>query len=288
MTDFDQLIGAEDGYLAEGVAVTHDGHPIGGISRTCFAIWNHKGDVISRTDVLPNDPLRIVLPSDDRALQVRLLTRSREQTGISARVTAGEHTTVSLSFDFLDADDGCVLEVIHQGTRPARLAGTVRGATIVDRGSANLSTSSLVRLGEKRWIRRLINYHFTGMRGAIRFVAYVGAVGGVLAGLISDFSSLNPLRKGRMVDIAKYDLSSLKGQAEFARKVNDVGQFDLYTALGLSIIILLILVMAVMATVEVFNPARQVIPSQILQEWFVLLRQWENSADTRPREQVSD
>ncbi|MEU3118566.1 hypothetical protein ABZ652_31185 [Micromonospora chalcea] len=287
MTDFDELIGAEDGYLAEGVAVTHDGHPIGGISRTCFALWNHKGDVVSRTDVLPTDPLRIVLSSGDRAFQVRLLTRSREQNGVSVRVASGDGATAPISFDFLDAGDGAVLEIIHQGTTPARLVGTIRGATIVDKGSANLSLAALARLSKKNRLRRLIDYHFTDARSSLRFALAIGGTLGLLLGFFLRFSVYNPFRRGRFVDPNKYDLTNLDGQADFARKVTEVGKLDLFTAMGLGATVLAVLAVVVLAVVAVWSPMRQVVPAGILQEWFVIQKEWAGVDEERNSEDVA-
>ncbi|MGY4899251.1 hypothetical protein ACWEEK_27165 [Micromonospora aurantiaca (nom. illeg.)] len=186
---------------------------------------------------------------------------------------------VLINFDFLDADDGAVLEVIHQGEVPARIAGTIRGATIVDKGSADLSTSSLWMLREKSWFRRVFRYHFTEWRSVLRFGTLTGAAAAVPVTLVSQFPRVNPLRNGRIVDPGRFDLSSLKGQADFARKVTEVGRPDFNTAVGSAILIVAGLAAFIIALVTLFGPTRQVIPSRILHEWFMVSEEGQDMSD---------
>ncbi|MEU5826127.1 hypothetical protein [Micromonospora tulbaghiae] len=269
MTDFDELVGAQDGFLAEGIALTHDGHPIKSISRTCLAIWNHKGDVISRSDVLVGDPLRVEFDEKDRVLQARIIAISRAQNGFSARIDESDPKAVSLDFDFLDSGDGIVLEVIHQGETAGGIVGTIRGSSVVYAGRKDLSLSTLRSLANESKLKRFRQYWFSSRSGIVSFAVFVSAILFVAPWTVWDASRKPPFRDPSLVDVSKFDLTSFKGQSAFAEKVLQVGLPGLSGLLVNTGLPIMSLVMILVVARALSKPTRQIVPPEILREFVV-------------------
>lgn len=112
-TDFDVLLNSTDSLFGHGLYMTLDDHRIDSISRTRMAMWNYFGDTIRGSDILEDDPLLIRFEDNDQVLQCRVLSMSRKQIKLAASVNPDVKSCVQISFDFLDANDGGILEIIH-------------------------------------------------------------------------------------------------------------------------------------------------------------------------------
>lgn len=225
VSDFDVLIAPEDSLLARGIVVSADGRPITCISRTRFAVWNHKGDTIRSDEVLPSDPLRIQFEDSDHVLQVRLISRSRSQNGFSAEIAPSSPSVVNVTFDFLDAGDGAILEVVHQGPQPPTLRGTIRGTSISRGGQAKLTTAAINALAEPTPLLRYMRFWLRNPIRRTRAVLLLFAISSISMGATLGWRDTFG-RHAKLVDPVKYDLKTLAGQAEFANRVSATGIVD--------------------------------------------------------------
>ncbi|MFC0540151.1 hypothetical protein [Kutzneria chonburiensis] len=213
VTDFDPIAGPEDGFLSEGLLRSSSEIPIKRISRTYLAVWNHQGDTVRGADILPGDKLRMQLCDDDSFLQARIVAHSRTQNELSVAQDPNEASSVVVGFDFLDSGDGCVVELIHQGSDAPLIVGTIRGAELENRGGAALDRESLIIVSKS--LRERLRNRFRGFWVAVILFPFV-TVGvftfGILLPIISQPATL--------VDVNRFNLRTLDGQTEFARQVD--------------------------------------------------------------------
>lgn len=256
--DFDRLVRADDQILSEGIVVTQGGHKISSISRTCIALWNHQGDTINRADILPADPLAFILPATDRVIQARILACSRTQNGLEIKNSTDNGLLID--FEFLDSGDGAVVEIIHQGNKPVDVTGTVRGSTIERGGDTNLSSIKLALLASSGYWKRFRSYWFTKKRLA-RFTLLAVYPIGMLATFVTLWFQ-SRRRHPMLAPLDKYNLSTIQGQAAFARQVNQTGAQDLFPTLW--IVTPLIAVAILLASWILFSSVRSLIPRSIL------------------------
>jgi hypothetical protein len=218
-TYFDEIIKSDDGIL-DRLNMTFDQSKILSVSRSRVAFWNARGDTVLGSDVLPNDRLRLQLGADDIALNVRVVAMSREQIDVKGEIDPSDPTAAYITFDFIDASDGFIIELLHIKPDPARLEGTVRGA-VIKREKADISSVAIDKAAAK-WFLRL--KHQPAKRlislGGICLVSLVGAT--TMGWLFVDIASKVP----RMVDISRFDLNQLEGQRDFATAVRDTGNTD--------------------------------------------------------------
>jgi hypothetical protein len=207
------MLDIDDRLFAYGLVMNFNDRPIGSICRTRLGIWNHRGDTIHGSDVIPEDPLRIQVGKDDTLLQVRLLARSRPQTKFDAEIVIVDPTQARISFDFLDSADGGVFEIIHEGTDTPMIAGTVRGVSLKVLEGGDLSPSGLKKLakqGRASLVRRKFPLGAFGLL-ALCAIAVFG---------LSILRRLFPAKESALVDPSRYDLMTPKGQSSFSEAVS--------------------------------------------------------------------
>lgn len=133
----EHLLGSTADSLPPLIDVLYDGIAIPRLTKTLVIIWNNGENTIDGADIVPKDPLRLQVGADGEILSVSLLKTSRAVTDI--RIDYAESTEANealLKFDFLDANDGVVVEILHTSTdRKPRISGTLRG---LPKGFTNL------------------------------------------------------------------------------------------------------------------------------------------------------
>jgi len=219
--DFDVLVSVADGIPKAGLRIAASEREISRISRTRIAFWNARGDTVRGSDVVGSDPVRLCFPTGDSPLSVRVLTSSRRQVALTATALpdVGDESAVSVEFDFLDAKDGGVVEILHEGLEPPRLVGTVRGARVrrLNRfGGVRLTNGALRAVAQRGPLMRLFRPFAISGSFLVVLALWTGYM------FYDYFPRL--LRGPRLVDMTGYGMNTVSGQADFARKVGTVGE----------------------------------------------------------------
>ncbi|RAU46622.1 MULTISPECIES: hypothetical protein [unclassified Pseudomonas] len=123
----EHLLGSTSDKLPPAIAVQYNGISIPRLTKTVIIIWNDGENTISRSDIVNKDPLRLQVGKDGHILSASILKTSRDV--IDFKLDDAESPNEALlTFDFLDAKDGAVIEVLHTSTeRKPRLLGTLKG-----------------------------------------------------------------------------------------------------------------------------------------------------------------
>jgi hypothetical protein len=221
--DFDVLMSPDDGLAGGNLGLTIGGHEIERISRTYIALFNRKGDSVSGEDVVASDKLRVTVEHGDRILQARVIAVSRPQCGVSLNLAPSAANIVEVNFDFLDAKDGAILEILHQGASSATIAGTIRGASFHDRGKAELTPNAIRTIAAKSLIARY--NHFSKKKGLNRFSFSVMLLLplmmlGMAALVFWTFAMNQP---SGPISVEGFDFTTLEGQKEFIAAANASG-----------------------------------------------------------------
>jgi hypothetical protein len=99
------------------------------ISKIIF--WNAGSETIGRDDIAHGDPLEIVAIAPARLLDVKALKANSEPSRFAASLADESHSVAFLDFDFLDKNNGALIQVVHTGTssKDVSLRGTIKGAS---------------------------------------------------------------------------------------------------------------------------------------------------------------
>lgn len=224
--DFDVLADPADGLVNAGLSMKFRGSDVERVSRTYLAFWNRSGDTVDRSHVLDHDPLRVVLGAGDVPLQTRVVNRSRQQNELASRI---ENDQVLIDFLFLDAGDGGIVEILHQGAVPPVMAGTVKGARLERVGGRLDLSGARIDWMAQRGILNRIRYRikssaaYTSRRRRLSLLVPVIAMAILTVAVVVAVAS-QLLRTPHLVDVNQYNLTTLQGQHAFSSKVQDIGQ----------------------------------------------------------------
>ncbi|MGA3678874.1 hypothetical protein [Pseudomonas graminis] len=123
----EHLLGSATDALPAAIDVQYDGVSIPRLSKSQIIIWNDGENIIPGTDIVTKDPLRLQVGDDGKILSVSVIKTSRDV--IDVKLVDQDHPSkVLLTFDYLDANDGFVIEILHTSTdRKPSVKGTLRG-----------------------------------------------------------------------------------------------------------------------------------------------------------------
>lgn len=131
-----RLIGKEKQALPEEVEIIFRGRSVPRLTMTHLILWNSGKATLDGKNIVVDDPLRLEFSERAEVLRVRVLRVTRESNKFTANINSGSPNEVTCSFDYLDAGDGAVIELLHTAEELyPKVEGTIRG---VPKGLLNL------------------------------------------------------------------------------------------------------------------------------------------------------
>jgi len=147
------------------------------VSVSQIALWNAGNTTIHSTDLVTTDPLAVCFEAGTRVLGARWLAVTRPVNGCSVFLKRSAIDRATLSFEFLDAGDGLLLELVHTGTnRPPTIKGTIKGipAGAENWGSLKNREDSLIFRAELRSIAFRFVIALSGPLALALLIAFAG------------------------------------------------------------------------------------------------------------------
>lgn len=167
-----ELVRADDALSRGGLRIEFRDQAVQRLCRTYLAVWVRKGAAVAASSVPRTDPLGLELPDGDRVLSARIVAESRDK--IAAAVTVSDDgRRVATSFEFLDADDGFVVEVLHMRHAESLFRGSIPGANVRRVKSVDLTPEGRERTRSAWWGRvRQTGATPAFIMSAVMFVAF--------------------------------------------------------------------------------------------------------------------
>jgi hypothetical protein len=134
-----RLIGHKNNELPGEIRVFYQEIPLSRLTRSTFIFWNDGNETLSKEDITSGDPIAISVANDERILSFQVTKLSRKINNIQVLRCDGVENSIILEFDFLDKNDGAVIEILHDGKElHPKVTGTVKGlkSGIADLGVA--------------------------------------------------------------------------------------------------------------------------------------------------------
>ena len=150
--DEEVLVRADDALSRGGLEIRFRDQIVERVCRSYFSLWLKSGDPISGRTLPGTDPLGIDLTDGDRVLSARVVTESRKQINVVAAVDESQRG-VDISFEFLDAGDGFVVEILHEIHSEPRMRGSIPGANVVSLSGIDLSPKARELVRKPWWGR---------------------------------------------------------------------------------------------------------------------------------------
>jgi len=123
-----RLLGHAESKLPDEVNVQYRGKDIPRLTRSVVVLWNDGEKTISGSDIVQEDPIRVDVGVDSSIVACTLLRSTRPVLKASCQQSTQDAQTATISFSFLDSNDGLVVEILHTGKeRYPTVKGTIRG-----------------------------------------------------------------------------------------------------------------------------------------------------------------
>jgi hypothetical protein len=106
--------------------------PVANLSVAQVAFWNGGKETIKSNDIPESDPIEIKLKKPFTLLDARIIAANNPANKISIRSIESEsgERFLRLNFEYLDRDEGCIVQIIYNGYLPEHIlvSGRVMGA----------------------------------------------------------------------------------------------------------------------------------------------------------------
>lgn len=152
------------------------------ISRVLF--WNDGADTIDKQDLNTANPLQIVGLNNSRILDVKVLASNNSSSQF--KVSLEENECVYVDFDYLDENQGAVIQIVHTGksSRDIEVVGDIKG---VKELRNKLSAPRWIQISAKIKSKSKIPNKIVAIISALFGLAYIAM------GLVTIFApSLDP------------------------------------------------------------------------------------------------
>jgi hypothetical protein len=121
-----KLIGKDES-LPEEIDILYKGKSVSRLTRTYIIFWNSGKATIDGRNIVDEDPLRLEL-KDGEFLTKRIISSTRDVNNFKIYTKEDEPNKLFFTFDFLDSDDGVVIELLHSASESYPvIKGTIRG-----------------------------------------------------------------------------------------------------------------------------------------------------------------
>ncbi len=121
-----QIVG-HNSVLPKDIEFLFRGNKVPNVTMSRIAIWNMGNTIIKGDQIVDSDPLRIITSDDSTILDVQILARTRQVNAFVCIAEQQKCNEVECRFDYLDPDDGALIQLIHTGNDKVEVRGTLRG-----------------------------------------------------------------------------------------------------------------------------------------------------------------
>lgn len=124
----EHLLGSTSDTLPSAIVVQYNGINIPRLTKSILIFWNSGENTVLGSDIVAKDPLRFHVGGDGQILAIAVLKVTRPVNDFSLIPLGKETNEAEFTFNFLDVNDGFVVEILHTSTdRQPRIKGTLRG-----------------------------------------------------------------------------------------------------------------------------------------------------------------
>ncbi len=121
-----QLLG-RNSVLPTDIEFLFRGNNVPNVTMSRIAIWNKGNTTIRGDQIVGSDPLCIITSDESTILDTIILTRTRQVNAFACIAQQQKRNQVECRFDYLEPDDGALIQLIHTGNDKVEIKGSLRG-----------------------------------------------------------------------------------------------------------------------------------------------------------------
>jgi hypothetical protein len=109
------------------IQISFRGRSVPRITKSFVVVWNDGSTTLDGKQIVEDDPLRIVVSEGSEILDVATLKASRDAIKFSTVVSPKIPNEIRCNFEWLDPEDGALIQILHCGESKLGFAGIIRG-----------------------------------------------------------------------------------------------------------------------------------------------------------------
>jgi hypothetical protein len=119
------LVGGPGQSLPSDINILYNNQPVSNITRTLVRFWNAGSTTLEGSAVATRDPLRFEYDDPTtKVLAANIVRVARDANGVIANINPSNTKRVDFGFDFMDRQEGAMIEIFHTGGDVPRVFGT--------------------------------------------------------------------------------------------------------------------------------------------------------------------
>ena len=164
----------------DSVQITYKRENITNLSVSKVTFWNAGKDTIQKFDVPKRFPIKITIKEGYRILDAKIIYQKNIANSIKAHLNS-ENNEVIISFDYLDFEDGFVLQIFHTADSSDEISvnGTIKTVRKLERRSNTDIVTGFMR-------------KFTHSRNVMNILKFVNSWNIVVLGVLLMITALLP------------------------------------------------------------------------------------------------
>jgi len=172
-----QLIEKSKQLLPKNIEILFDGKPVTRLTKTYMTLWNSGNTTLYGNNIVAEDPLRLEFSKDAQILQAPVIKSNRDANKFISTIRANSPNIVDFNFDYLDPEDGVVVEILHTDIElHPKIQGTIRGIRKGVKYCGYIASYSISRtISGYKLLRRLFNLFYI-LIGAMSIIIGLNAL----------------------------------------------------------------------------------------------------------------
>lgn len=185
-----ELVGGNS-VLPDEIEFLFRGTKVPKVTLSRIAVWNSGNQTLTGDQIVDGDPLLIVTSEGSEILEASILKSTRQVNEFSCARVTDVPNEAYCRFDYLDPQDGALIQIIHTGTDKVQVVGTLRGIR------KRILVKSLSRKDEAKKPDPAAGSRFVGQ--VIGIVVFLLGFGFLLVTLLSTSSDPRGTKAGLLI-----------------------------------------------------------------------------------------
>lgn len=182
--------------IVDDLEITFESEPVENLTISKIIFWNNGLETINYDDLTTINPLRIKGISETKILQASIIRSNNKSSNFTLEYFK-EDNKVKINFDYLDQNQGVVIQVIHTGksSKDIEILGDIKGVKSITQ-----------RFSYPRWLKKMgslfINKKF--LKSILKSYEFIIGPVFIILGILNFFPTIRNILEKEVIIFPEY------------------------------------------------------------------------------------